>query len=373
MDPPVSDTIIFRPRDVDLSRSPLRRSIDEETFILGAFNPGLTRLPNGNLLLMVRVAEALRKPVREDHVAAIRWENGAYVLDRHPRADIDTRDPRELRPTHTHYKTLILTSISWLLPVELSEDGSRILDIHYDRIIEPAASYQEYGVEDPRISRVDNRWLMTTCSVSSERLCTTLYTSSDAKTWKLEGVVLDHQNKDMLIFEGKVQGRFMALTRPSGEIYLAYPPDSTWLPGPSIQLAQSPDALHWKPLDAPGIRPRRGSPSSMKVGGGTPPILTPKGWLELYHGVEVRGVVGVYRTFWALLDRDTPSKILHLADAESLLEARPDLAPDLEPHRYLSNIVFTTGIVEDGTSYLIASGEDDLACRLTRLPKSRFF
>ena len=30
---------------------------------MGAFNPGLARLPNGNLLLMVRVAEALKEPV----------------------------------------------------------------------------------------------------------------------------------------------------------------------------------------------------------------------------------------------------------------------------------------------------------------------
>jgi len=29
------------------------------TYVLGAFNPGFARLPNGNLLLMVRVAEAL--------------------------------------------------------------------------------------------------------------------------------------------------------------------------------------------------------------------------------------------------------------------------------------------------------------------------
>jgi beta-1,2-mannobiose phosphorylase / 1,2-beta-oligomannan phosphorylase len=369
---PSDDAIVFGPHDVDLSRSPLRDHISEETFVLGAFNPGLTRLPGGNLLMMVRVAEALRRPVREDHVAAIRWRTGGYVIDRYPRTSVDDRDPRQLLLTG-HYKTLILTSMSWLLPVELSADGSRILKAHYDRVIQPAASYQEYGVEDPRISRVGERWLMTTCSVSSERLCTALYTSDDAMAWRLDGVVLDHQNKDMLIFEGMVGAKFMALTRPSGEVYLAYPPDSEYLPGPSIQLAQSPDALHWKPLDTPGIRPRRGSPSSMKVGGGTPPVLTPHGWLELYHGVEVRGVVGAYRTFWALLDRDDPSRILKLADKEPLLEARPELSRDLDSLRYVRDIVFTTGIVEDGADYIIASGEDDLACRLTRLPKSVFF
>jgi len=35
-------------------------------------------------------------------------------------------------------------------------------------------------------------------------------------------------------------------------------------------------------------------------------------------------------------------------------------------------LAFTTGIVDDGDHYLVASGEDDLACRLTRLPKSIF-
>ena len=110
----------------------------------------------------------------------------------------------------------------------------------------------------------------------------------------------------------------------------------------------------------------------MKVGGGTPPILTPDGWLELYHGVEAGEVVGKYRTFWALLDRDDPAKILRLEDETPLLEANPALCPDLDAARYLNNIVFTTGIVDDGETYLVASGEDDIACRLTRIPKSRF-
>jgi predicted GH43/DUF377 family glycosyl hydrolase len=110
----------------------------------------------------------------------------------------------------------------------------------------------------------------------------------------------------------------------------------------------------------------------MKVGGGAPPILTPQGWLVLYHGVEVKGVVGAYRTFWALLDRDDPARILRLEDSMPLLEARPELSADLDNMRYLRDIVFTTGIVEDGDDYLVASGEDDLACRITRIPKARF-
>jgi hypothetical protein len=39
---------------------------------------------------------------------------------------------------------------------------------------------------------------------------------------------------------------------------------------------------------------------------------------------------------------------------------------------YLRDVVFTTGIAQDGDAYVVASGEADLACRITRLPKDAF-
>ncbi|MES1202814.1 MAG: glycosidase, partial [Pseudomonadota bacterium] len=256
--PPTSDRLIFTPSDVDLRRSPLRGSVMADTYALGAFNPGLTRLPNGNLLIMVRVAEALREPIAHGKIHAIRWTPDGYILDGYPTEGVNAKDPRAFMITPHHARVMGLTSLSWLLPVELSADGRSVLDVHYEKAIAPAASYQMYGVEDARISRIDGRYYMTACSVSPERQCTTLYTSRDGLDWRLEGIVLDHQNKDMVLFEGKVAGRFMALTRPLGDLYFAYPPDSEYMPGPAIQLAASPDASHWKPLDAPGIRPRKG-------------------------------------------------------------------------------------------------------------------
>ena len=119
------DRLVFDPRDVDLSRSPLAGKIDAETYVLGAFNPGMTRLPNGNLLLMVRVAEALRTPIFDGHVHAIRWDDGGYVLDAWPLELVDTSDPRKFMLRGGGWKMMALTSLSWLLPVELSPDGLR--------------------------------------------------------------------------------------------------------------------------------------------------------------------------------------------------------------------------------------------------------
>ncbi|MHA6722875.1 glycoside hydrolase family 130 protein [Sphingomonas sp. RS2018] len=365
------DRLVFTPQDVDLTRSPLRGHFDAETYVLGAFNPGMTRLPNGNLLLMVRVAEALRTPIHDGHIHAIRWSDDGYVLDAWPLEHVDTSDPRKFMMRGGGWKVMALTSLSWLLPVEMTPDGLSIVAIHYDRAITPRAPYQCYGVEDARISRVGDRWLMTTCSVSPERHSTTLYTSDDAMDWRLEGIVLDHQNKDMLIFEGLVDGKYWAQTRPLGDLYFAYPPGSEWRAGPSINLATSPDALHWKPLDRPGIRPHAATLATARMGGGTPPILTERGWLTLWHGVEPSGVVGIYRTYWSMLDRDDPSKVVATQHVP-LLEPAPALTEPLRDLMYIDDVVFTTGIVDACTHYIVASGEGDLTCRITHIGKEMF-
>lgn len=368
---PSVDRLIFLPDDVDLSRSPLAGQLGVETYVLGAFNPGLTRLPNGNLLLMVRVAEALRQPVFGGHVHAIRWSEGRYLLDAWPLDQVDTADPRKFMVEGGGWKVMALTSLSWLLPVECTPDGLTVVAVHYDRAIAPQGDWQCYGVEDARITRLGERYLMTTCSVSPERHSTTLYESDNGLDWRFVDMVLDHQNKDMLIFEGLIEGTYWAQTRPLGDLYFAYPPGSPWRAGPSINLATSPDGRHWKPCLRPGIRPHADTVATARMGGGAPPILTDRGWLTLWHGVEPKGIVGVYRTYWSLLDRDDPGIVIH-TDHQPLLEANIALTAPYTEQMYVHEVVFTTGIADGGDHYVVASGEADLACRITHVPKSRF-
>ena len=59
-------------------------------------------------------------------------------------------------------------------------------------------------------------------------------------------------------------------------------------------------------------------------------------------------------------------------DFRSMLEAAPDLIAPFAHQAYLPQpVVFTTGIVDAGDSWLVASGEADLACRMTRISKAR--
>jgi predicted GH43/DUF377 family glycosyl hydrolase len=373
------DELVFSPLDVDLSKGPLAGRIDAETYCLGAFNPGMTRLPNGNLLMMVRIAEALKTPIVDQKIHSLRWvpsddtaaDAGRYCLDPWPLEMVDTADPRKFMMRGGGWKVMALTSLSWLLPVELDAEGRSVVDVHYRDAIAPRASYQCYGVEDARISRIGNRWLMTTCSVSPERHSTTLYSSNDARDWLLEGIVLDHQNKDMLIFEDRIGANYWAQTRPLGDLYFAYPPGSEWRAGPSINLATSPDALHWKPHEKPGIRPHAATLATARMGGGAPPVLTDRGWLSLWHGVEPYGVVGIYRTYWSLLDARDPSVTVATSDTP-LLQPAPHLTDPIKDLMYLDNVVFTTGIADAGDHFIVASGEADLACRITHVPKSVF-
>ncbi|MBO9580780.1 MAG: glycosidase [Sphingobium sp.] len=385
------DRLVFVPDDIDLPRSPLAGHLDAETYVLGAFNPGLTRLPNGNLMMMVRVAEALREPIRNGKVHAIRFvpkdqrtgddephpSAGKFVLDGWPLDLCDTADPRTFLLRAGGWRIIALTSLSWLLPVELSPEGLEVETIHYDKAIAPSDNLQCYGIEDARISRVEERWLMTTCSVSPERHSTTLYSSDNGLDWRFEDIVLDHQNKDMLIFEGRIDGQYWAQTRPLGDLYFAYPPGSDWRAGPSINLATSPDALHWKPWRKPGIRPHANTVATARIGGGAPPILTAEGWLTLWHGVEPKEIVGIYRTYASILDRRDPSRIIRTRH-HPVLEANPELTRPIEHQMYVRDVVFTTGIVDGDAGetvpghYIVASGEADLACRITHIPKAIF-
>jgi beta-1,2-mannobiose phosphorylase / 1,2-beta-oligomannan phosphorylase len=368
-----ADHLIFKPDDVDLSLSPLRGSLQQDTYVLGAFNPGLCRLPNGHLLIMVRVAEALVNPVVGDKVLSIRWDEvKKYMADEWPLSETDNRDPRKIKILSYKFPVYALTSLSWLLPVELNADGSSVKHIHYDKIISPQLSCQEYGIEDPRISFIDGRYYMTTCCASAERHSTMLYVSDNGLDYMNLGIVLDHQNKDMVLFEGKLNKRYYALTRPLGECYFAGSPVSEWHPGAAIHLAGSPDLLHWKPEDKAFLRARRTTSSNVKIGSGTPPILVPGGWLMLYHGVEKKGEVGVYRTFWALLDKEDPTHIKYVEDETPLLESNAALTSVISHQLYIEDVVFTTGIARHEDDFIMASGESDLACRMTRISQNYF-
>jgi predicted GH43/DUF377 family glycosyl hydrolase len=83
----------------------------------------------------------------------------------------------------------------------------------------------------------------------------------------------------------------------------------------------------------------------LKIGGGTPPILTKHGWLILYHGVSKMAELGndgrqlCYSAGVMVLSKEHPRTIRYRS-------AEPVLTPELpqERHGTIANVVFPTGI-----------------------------
>ena len=55
-----------------------------------------------------------------------------------------------------------------------------------------------------------------------------------------------------------------------------------------------------------------------------------------------------------------------------ILEPEPALTEPLKEQMYLDNVVFSTGIADAGDHFVVASGEADLACRITHVAKAAF-
>ena len=120
-------------------------------------------------------------------------------------------------------------------------------------------------------------------------------------------------------------------------------------------VARSPDLIHWgahAPLAVSG-----GEWQSGRVGAGPPPVRVPDGWLEIYHGNRHPtrpGEVGAYYAGAILLDPDDPARVLRRSP-------EPFFVPeaDFEVAGFVPNVVFPTGVVQDGEALLVYYGAAD--------------
>jgi predicted GH43/DUF377 family glycosyl hydrolase len=160
--------------------------------------------------------------------------------------------------------------------------GLDLLARHPDPIIRADTPFDNLGVEDPRVTRIGNTFYMVYCGYGSgpdkNRIRIALASSNDLVHWEKHGLVdgafnrID--NKNGMLFPGRVGGKYLLLHRPmEGNDAL------------SIHLAEA-DSLHgpWtgrgvlmKPLANPAFK-------DVWIGGGAPPLPLPDGrFLLLYH------------------------------------------------------------------------------------------
>jgi predicted GH43/DUF377 family glycosyl hydrolase len=238
-----------------------------------------------------------------------------------------------------------------ILGLAESDDGFSF-DVAKEPFMTPACKgifkeYEEYGLEDPRITFIDGEYLITYSAYSRHGVRIGLAKTKDFKEVERVSLITEADYRNVVIFPERFKGLYARLDRPHSEI-------SQW----SIWISYSPDLRFWGEAKLI-MRPVQYHWDEMKIGPGAPPIKTDKGWLSIYHGVFSTMDGSVYRLGVALHDLKDPSKIVGVGDNWIL---QPEEAYEITG--YVHNVVFTCGAVPeaDGTVKIYWGGADSVMC-----------
>jgi beta-1,2-mannobiose phosphorylase / 1,2-beta-oligomannan phosphorylase len=334
---------LIKPSDVKASR--------EDFKVDGVFNCGVCKY-NDEYILLCRVAESV-KVVSEDEVKipVVVNKNGEDVIEivsfnKKIDTQFDYSDSRSLWITDVKggRKIAYLTSLSHIR-VARSKDGENF-EIADEAFIKPIASEEEWGIEDPRITQIDDTYYINYTSVTRNGAATSLVSTKDFVSYERHGIIFAPENKDVTIFPEKINGKYITFNRPVPSV----------IGGPDIWMAESHDLIHWgKQKHFYGVS-NDDSWENGRVGGGAVPFLTEKGWVKIYHAADKdnRYCLGAF-----LLDKDDPSKILAKTN-RAILEPKEDY----EIEGFFGNVVFTCGcLFEDGIVKIYYGAADDKVCR----------
>ena len=317
------------PKDVKPSRS------DYE--VMGAFNAGATTY-NDEVLLLLRVAERPVDKKNDEELAPIYNPATGQIDCMRIKLDDPDYEPGDSRVFY-YKKKMYLTSISHLR-IARSADGVNFT-IDDEPAVFPEMDYENFGVEDPRITKIDDTYYIVYKVVSDTGICTGLITTTDFKKFDRKGIIFCPENIDVVMFPEKIDGKFYALTRPV-PMYIG--PRGIW-------IASSPDAINWG-CHKPIILPREGDFDGAKTGGSCVPIKTKDGWLEIYHGSDENDK---YSLAAALLDLNDPTKVIARSK-------KPLMHPeaDYETKGFYGNVVFSCGAIsKDNGEVMIYYGASD--------------
>jgi predicted GH43/DUF377 family glycosyl hydrolase len=189
------------------------------------------------------------------------------------------------------------------LSVARSADGLVDWTIGPDEIMapEPGLQAEEFGIEDPRITRVGDEFLIVYTGYSRDGPLVCLAATPDFRSFERRGVLMPPEDKDAALFPRQFDGRWALIHRPVS---------ATPQPAAHVWLSWSPDLRHWGDHTIL-MRARDGGWwDAHKVGLCAPPLETDEGWLLLYHGVRTTAAGSIYRMGLALLDRTHPDRVV---------------------------------------------------------------
>jgi len=282
-------------RDPD---NPILTAIDWPYAVNSVFNPGATLLPDGTTLLLCRVEDRRG----HSHLTVARSVNG-----------IDNVQPSS-PPTFPAD------------PVNFPEEL--------------------WGIEDPRITYVEElkKYAVVYTAYTRDGPGVSLALTEDFSEFERLGVIMAPEDKDAALLPHRIDGQWALIHRP-----VSAPRAHMW-------ISFSENLCHWGGHKLM-LEARRGAWwDANKIGLSPPPILTPKGWLVIYHGVRQTAAGAIYRLGLALFDLVRPEVCLKRGDEwifgpEETYERRGDV----------DNVVFPCGttVAPDGDTVRLYYGAAD--------------
>ncbi len=222
------------------------------------------------------------------------------------------------------------------LTVARSRDGISNWIVDDKPLLAPSSDHpeEEWGVEDPRITRIDELgvWVIAYTAFGPGGPAVALATTSDFCSAERLGVVCAPEDKNASLLPRRVNEEFIMFHRP---VSVVGGRADVW-------LSRSADLHSWSaPEPVFAARPG-GWWDSARVGIGPPPLETPDGWLVIYHGVRQTVAGSLYRVGLAMLDLNDPAIITKRSDEWVLGPTE-----DYELVGDVPGVVFPCGLIHD--------------------------
>ncbi len=254
----------------------------------------------------------------------------------------------------------------------------KLIERSSEPCFKPDFSFWEKSVEDVRITPLDGKYYMTYVATitpcppagvrkrlgipKKEQAPTRIVVAEteDFKEFKRLGYLTpyDTDQRDTVIFPEKINGRIAVLHRPGNWIGPEYGTDK-----PAIWFAYL-DRWGTQLYDHKLVMKSEFDWESYKIGAGPPPIKTEKGWLLIYHGVQLNRT---YRAGAALLDLEEPWKVIARTK-------EPILEPEMKYECIgdMPNVVFPQGMVALGDELIVFYGGADKVVAASKVNLKEF-
>ena len=312
---------IITPADVKPSR--------EDFEVVCVFNCGVTRF-HGETLLLMRVAEVPKNDNADVFLAPMLDDKtNELIIKSYDKNDksIDFADSRfVITPTDR-----VLTSVSHFR-IARSKDGINF-EIDEKPAMFPCNKYERFGIEDPRITKIEDTYYINYSACSNiTGVTTNLASTKDFKEFTRHGVIFTPDNKDVAIFPEKINGKYLAFNRPASAEYKMR----------DMWISESDNLVYWG-NHKQFMGGTKESWDGGRIGCSAVPFKTEKGWIEIYHAADEndRYCLGAL-----LLDLEDPTKIIARSKG-------PIIEPeeDYEVFGFYGNVIFNCGVLpeDDGT------------------------